>query len=99
MILSPDPDIYPSPTQKISHEPFPVFSCFFNKIHKLTISFSCSLHPALQGYSGPPYPFSLLFPQTPYASSFIHIFPHPVPKRYNAKKTGTPIKEFRPYKA
>ena len=73
MILSPDPDIYPSPTQKISHEPFPVFSCFFNKIHKLTISFSCSLHPALQGYSGPPYPFSLLFPQTPYASSFIHI--------------------------
>ena len=99
MILSPDPDIYPSPTQKIPHEPFPVFSCFFNKIHKLTISFSCSLHPALQGYSGPPYPFSLLFPQTPYASSFIHIFPHPVPKRYNAKKTGTPIKEFRPYKA
>ena len=47
MILSPDPDIYPSPTQKISHEPFPVFSCFFNKIHNLTISFSCSLHPAL----------------------------------------------------
>lgn len=99
MILSLDPDIYPSPTQKISHEPFPFFSCFFNKIHNLTISFSCSLHPALQGYSGPPYPFSLLFPQTPYASSFIHIFPHPVPKRYNAKKTGTPIKEFRPYKA
>ena len=46
MILSLDPDIYPSPTQKISHEPFPVFSCFFNKIHNLTISFSCSLHPA-----------------------------------------------------
>lgn len=86
MILSLDPDIAPSPTQKISHEPFPVFSCFFNKVHNLTISFSCSLHPALQGYSGPPYPFSLLFPQTPYASSFIHIFPHPVPKRYNAKK-------------
>ena len=64
----------------------PCFSCFFNKIDNLTISFSCSLHPALQGYSGPPYPFSLLFPQTPYASSFIHIFPHPVPKRYNAKK-------------
>lgn len=92
MILSPDPDIYPSPTQKISHEPFPVFSCFFNKIHNLTISFSCSLHPALQGYSGPPYPFSLLFPQTPYASSFIHIFPHPVPKRYNAKKDRNPHK-------
>lgn len=92
MILSPDPDIYPSPTQKISHEPFPVFSCFFNKVHNLTISFSCSLHPALQGYSGPPYPFSLLFPQTPYASSFIHIFPHPVPKRYNAKKDRNPHK-------
>lgn len=94
MILSLDPDIAPSPTQKISHEPFPVFSCFFNKVHNLTISFSCSLHPALQGYSGPPYPFSLLFPQTPYASSFIHIFPHPVPKDIMQKKAGTPIKEF-----
>lgn len=31
MILSLDPDIYPSPTQKISHEPFPVFSCFFQQ--------------------------------------------------------------------
>ena len=30
MILSLDPDIYHSPTQKISLEPFPVFSCFFN---------------------------------------------------------------------
>lgn len=86
MILSLDPDIGPSPTQKISHEPFPFFSCFFNKVHNLTISFSCSLHPALQEYSGPPYPFSLLFPQTPYASPSIHIFPYPVPKRYNAKK-------------
>lgn len=86
MILSLDLDIGPSPTQKISHEPFPFFSCFFNKVHNLTISFSCSPHPALQGYSGPPYPFSLLFPQTPYASPSIHIFPYPVPKRYNAKK-------------
>lgn len=92
MILSLDPDIGPSPTQKISHEPFPVFSCFFNKVHNLTISFSCSLHPALQGYSGPPYPFSLLFPQTPYASPSIHIFPYPVPKRYNAKKDRNPHK-------
>ena len=31
MILSLDPDIYPSPTQKISHELFPVFSCFFQQ--------------------------------------------------------------------
>lgn len=92
MILSLDPDIGPSPTQKISHEPFPFFSCFFNKVHNLTISFSCSLHPALQGYSGPPYPFSLLFPQTPYASPSIHIFPYPVPKRYNAKKDRNPHK-------
>lgn len=99
MILSLDLDIGPSPTQKISHEPFPFFSCFFNKVHNLTISFSCSLHPALQGYSGPPYPFSLLshkrlMPLLP--SIFSHI---QYQKDIMQKKTGTPIKEFRPHKA
>ena len=92
MMLSLDPDICHSPTQKISHEPFPVFSCFFNKLHNLTISFSCSPHLTLQGYSESPYPFSLLFPQKPYASPSIHISPYPVPKRYNAKKRPEPCK-------
>ena len=97
MILSLYPDIAPSTKQKISHEPFPVFFLFFNKVHNLTFSFSHSLHLALQGYSGPPYLFSLLFLQMPYASPSLHIFPDLVPKRYIEKKTGTPIKEFRSY--
>lgn len=92
MILSLDPDIYPSPTQKISHELFPVFSCFFQQStqsYNFLFPFPASIPARILWTT-----ISLLapFPTNALFLSPSIFFPYPVPKRYNAKKDRNPHK-------
>ena len=99
MILSPDPDIYPSPTQKISHEPFPVFSCFSTKYTTLQFPFPVPCIQPCKDTLDHHIPF-LSFSHKRLMPLLSSIFSHiQYQKDIMQKKTGTPIKEFRPYKA
>lgn len=99
MILSLDPDIYPSPYTENFPRTIPVFPVFSTKYTILQFPFPVPCIQPCKDTLDHHIPF-LSFSHKRLMPLLSSIFSHiQYQKDIMQKKTGTPIKEFRPYKA